>query len=296
MAFLMVIKWSFRLIRAMYKRLFFSSVLLCCLLPLAYGQKLILQGSFAIPRAVAATQDVQGNIYLATQQGQVLQYNSKGKPLGTFRPDELLSINSIQALPGLQLLVFDRSNQQIHWIDRFLTHAGNYRLDQEGNAGFIDAVTQAEGNGLWLVDGSQQRLLKRQFPQGDQVQSVALNLATRSAEKLKISYLQEYKGKLYLYSPAAGFLVFDTMGNYEQSLELPGLKNLWMYDGSFYFMDKNLLCSIDLQTNALTKIPVLETNVEHILVKERNIWLLTPDTAYHYLMMAASTEAVPIKN
>lgn len=280
----------------MIKSLFFCSLLLCCLLPPAYGQKLLLQHSFAIPRAIAATQDVQGNIYLATQQGQVLQYSSKGKPLGTFRPDELLAISSLQALPGLQLLVFDRSNQQIHWIDRFLTHAGNYRLDQEGNAGFIDAVTQAEGNGLWLVDGSQQRLLKRQFPQGDLVQSVPLNLAARSADNLKISHAQEYKGKLYLYSPAAGFLVFDTMGNYEQTLELPGLKNLWMYDGSFYFMDKNLLCSIDLQTNALTKIPVLEANVAHVLVKDRQLWLLTQDTAYHYLMMAASTEAAPVKN
>lgn len=285
MAYSMATRWNYRLLKAMwFKQLLFSSLLLCASLPMAYGQKLFLQGSFAIPRAIAATQDVQGNIYLATRQGQVLQYSSKGQPLGTFRPDELLSIHSLLALPGLQLLVFDKSNQRIHWIDRFLTHSGSYALGQDGKAGFIDAVAPAEGNGLWLVDGSQQRLLKRQLPQGELVQSIPLNLATRSAEDLKISYLQEYKGKLYLYSPAAGFLVFDTMGNYEQTLALPGLQNLWLHDGRFYFMQQNLLCYLDLQTQAVAKVPVPETKVEHILAKGGQVWLLSSSQANHYLL------------
>ncbi len=271
------------------------SLLFCCSLLVVHGQNLFLQGTFAVPRAIATAQDVQGNLYLATQQGQVHQFSTKGQKMGTFSPDELLSISSIQALPGLQLLVFDRTTQQIHWIDRFLTQTGSYALERDGKTGLIDAVAPAEGNGLWLVDGSQQRLLKRQFPEGDLIQSVPLNLATRSKENLRVSYLNEYKGKLYLYSPGSGFWIFDTMGNFEQTLELPDIKNLWLHEGRFYYMDKNLLCFMDLQTRAITKIPVLETRVEHVLVKGGHVWLLTADTAYHYVFMPAS-ESTPVKN
>ena len=70
------------------------STLFCLSLQFAWGQTLMLRGTFDVPKAVSVAQDVQGNMYLATQQGQVHQYNIKGLKTGTFSPDELLGISS----------------------------------------------------------------------------------------------------------------------------------------------------------------------------------------------------------
>ncbi|AHM60445.1 hypothetical protein D770_10940 [Flammeovirgaceae bacterium 311] len=250
------------------------------------AQTLLFKGSFAAPKAIATAQDVQGNLYLANQQGQVLQYSPKGQKLATFSPDEMLSISSLQALPGLQLLLFDRANQQLLWVDRLLTQAGSYRLSTNNNTGFIDAVAAAEGNGIWLLDGSQQRLLKQQFPGGEVAVSIPLNLVSgANAKQMKFNYLREYKGKIYLYSPTAGFLVFDAMGNYELTHDLPGLHSLSLDEDRFYFLQRNQLGYLDLKTHEVVRISLVEATPEHLLVKGRDIWIFSKGEVYHYLMM-----------
>lgn len=269
--------------------------LLCLSLQPVWGQTLLMRGSFDVPKAVAVGQDVQGNLYLATQQGQVQQFSPNGQKGGTFSPDELLYISSLQVLPGMQLLLFDKTSQQLHWVDRQLTLTGSYALSSDRKSGFIDAVAAAESNGLWMVDGSQQRLIKRQFPGGELVLSVPLNLVTK-ADNIKITYLREYKGKLYLYSPGTGLLVFDTLGNYEQTLQLPTLDALWLEEGRFYFSQKHVLGYLDLQTHALVRIPILDTNIEHLLVKDKNIWMLAQGKAVHYWLIPPSGANAPAKN
>lgn len=267
----------------MHKKMMLVVLFSICLLP-ATAQRLLLQESFPIPSPTAVAQDVQGNLYLATQQGQILQYNPAGKKLGSFNPDELLYISSLQALPGLQLLAFDRTNQQLHWIDRFNTLAGSYAIGSDKNTGFADVVAAAEGNSLWLFDGGQMRLIKKQLPGGETTLSVPLNLVLKE-ENLKFTYLREHKGKLYLYSPTAGLLEFDAMGNYQQTHLITGLDGLWLEENRFYFLQKNVLGYLDLQTKAVVKIPILEGKATHIMVKGGKIWLLEPGQAYHYLLM-----------
>ncbi|WP_040396959.1 hypothetical protein [Cesiribacter andamanensis] len=266
------------------------AALLCSLLPLtATAQKLLLKESFAIPTAVAATQDVQGALYLATQQGQVHQLDGSGKKLGQFSPDDMLYINSLQALPGLHLLLFDRTNQQLLWLDRFMTLKRSYSLAGDNRSGLsspglIDAVAPAEGNALWLVDGSQQRLLKQQLPEGEVLLSVPLNLVS-TAQKLAISYMREHKGKLYLYSSGSGMLVFDIQGNYEQTLKMPEARDLWLEGGRFYFTRPGYLGFLDLDTKEVIQIPVLDKDVRQLLVKGSTIWLLGQGQAVKYLLM-----------
>lgn len=272
----------------MIKRLLLPAFTVLCLAVLpASAQTLLLKQTFAVPRAVAVAQDVQGNLYLATQQGQVLQYSPKGQKLGTYSPDEMLSISSLQALPGLQFLIFDKANQQLHWLDRFLTQAGSYRLGTDGKSGFVDAVATAEGNGLWLIDGSQQRLIKQQFPGGEQLVSIPLNLVAKT-DQMKFNYLREYKGKIYLYSPTAGFLVFDALGNYQLTHDLPGLQSLWLDEGRFYFLQKNMLGFLDLQTNEVIRLPILEAKADHLLVKGNQLWIFQGGEAFNYLLMPPS--------
>lgn len=288
MAFLTVTHWNSKHLNQNSKLLFFF--LFLCFPFAAAAQKLLLQESFAVPNAMAAAQDVQGNLYLANPQGQVQQFGPSGKKLAAFHPDELLYINSMQALPGMQLLLFDRTSQQLHWLDRFLTKKGSYALNSDNSAGFIGAVAAAEGNSLWMVDESQQRLLKKQLPDGNLLLSVPLNLVAANAP-LNVTYLREYKGKLYLYSPDTGILVFDTLGNYEKTLKVPIVSDLWLEGSRFYFITKGHLCYLDLQTNELVLIPVLDTQVNKVLVKDNIVWLLSPQEANRYLLMPATAPA-----
>ncbi|WP_224996817.1 hypothetical protein [Cesiribacter sp. SM1] len=266
------------------------ALMVCVAVLPAPAQTLLFKGNFAVPKAVATAQDVQGNLYLATPQGQVIQYNGKGQKGVSFSPDEMLSISSLEALPGLQLLLFDRTNQQLLWVDRFLTQSGSYRLSADNNAGFIDAVAAAEGNGIWLVDGSRQRLLKQQFPGGELAVSIPLNLVAGSSQ-MKFNYLREHKGKIYLYSPTTGFLVFDAMGNYELTHDLPGLHSLSLDEDRFYFLQRNQLGYLDLKTHEVVRIPLVEASPEHLLVKGRDIWVFNKGEVYHYLMMPPAAAA-----
>jgi hypothetical protein len=290
-----VIKWSLKPLRKTSAKFIFAGLLLsACLASPAAAQTLLHKETFSIPTPVAATLDVQGNLYLATGQGQVHQLNASGKKGGLFSPDDLLYINSLQAIPGLQLLLFDRTNQQLYWLDRFLTLKGNYSLQADGRQGhtrpghsrpgLIDAVSPAEGNGLWLVDGNQQRLLKLQLPEGEVLLSVPLNLVS-TAEKVAISYIREHKGKLYLYSKGSGMLVFDAMGNYEQTLKMPAVDDLQLEGGRFSFPRRGYLGYLDLDTKELIQIPVLDKGVRHILVKGSSIWLLGSGEANRYVLM-----------
>lgn len=263
------------------------------LLP-GYAQKLLHQQSFPIPAASALAQDVQGNLYVATQQGQIVQFDLRGNKLKSFNPDEMLNISSLQALPGLQLLAFDKNNQHLFWIDRFQTLSGSYALTNDKDAGFADAVAAAEGNSLWLINGGQMRLLKKQLPAGELLLSVPLNLVSKSAN-LQFTYLREHKGKLYLYSPTAGLLVFDALGNYEQTHHLPELESLWLDENRFYFLQKNVVGFLDLQTHAITRMPIIEAKATHVLAKGNQLWILEPGQAHRYTLLPA-TENTPVQD
>lgn len=285
MANLMANTWHLKPLKKLADLILAGLLLSCTLAAPALGQTLLLRENFAIPAAVAAAQDVQGNLYLATSQGQVHQLDPSGKKLALFSPDEMLYPNSLQVLPGLQLMLFDRNSQQLYWLDRFMTVKGRHALNEGNQPGFVDAVAQAEGNGLWLVDGSQQRLIRQQLPGGEIQLSVPLNLVAKTGDKLAIRYLREHKGKLYLYSPSSGMLVFDNMGNYEQTLKMPAVQDLWLEGNRFYFIMKGYLGYLDLETKEVVQIPILDKDIRQILVKGSNIWLLGQEQAVRYVLM-----------
>lgn len=185
------------------------------------AQELKYLRSFAIEEPQATSADTQGNIFIASADGEIKKYSAEGKLLNTYSPQSASHFTALQARSTMQIMAFDENNQQLLSLDRFLNLVSSTALP-EHETGFVSALTWTAGNTVWLADANARQL--RQWRTDTRQFTLSLNLNQYiSAAALEIKELREYQHKLYLLSTEHVY-VFDQLGNYERQFAIPPIK------------------------------------------------------------------------
>lgn len=226
----------------------------CLPIPI-FAQNLILVDSFALPKAELAAADKYGNFYIADPQGNLHQYDSTGKFLVNFSPEKVGSISLLEARQSVRVFVFYRDFQQIIWLDRFLKKIESYDLENM-DLGFVRLVAPSPDNRLWILSDSDFSLLKYDPRTRQTLFKIPLQWALPPAD-YDFIYLTEYQNLLFLQDRNGKLLVFDNLGNYRQTFELP-TETTWIsfWKNGFYYLEKNRLKSTDFYTSQ-TEIQLL---------------------------------------
>jgi hypothetical protein len=204
--------------------------------------------TFPVEAPTAITADINGNLYLATKEGEVKSYSPEGVLLQTYSPQSASYFNSLEARSAMQLWAFDENRQQLLVLDRFLNQVSSQQLPPEV-FGYASAAAPSAGNSLWVVDISDMQLKQWRTDTRQLISSFRLNLLKQPPTAVKA--LREYQHKLYLFSPERLY-IFNRLSAYEQTLPLAE----WL---SFAFAENDLLL---LTTNKLLRISLYSGKTE----------------------------------
>lgn len=174
-------------------------------------QKLVLKGTDHISLSR------QGNVFAATEKGDVLMLDSMGNQLQHFSPRLTARIHLLEAWNGLRIFAFNRDFQNYFILDRFLLSDGPASLNRE--QGYARLMAPSQDGNLWLLDEASFELQKINLSNGQLLFSTPLNLILQG-KSYDFSFMREYQNQLYLADKLGPALMFDLNGSFNKKLPL----------------------------------------------------------------------------
>ena len=236
------------------------------------GQELTQIASVALKhKAVQVSIDRQGQVYIASDNGDVDRYDAKGELAYHFSPDTKGNVSLIEAWQGLRTFVFYRDFQQYLFLDRFLTSPNRLNLDNDFSR-YYQLATIAGDNNLWLVDQQELSLKKLDIDLYEFLIETPFNL-NLDPDDFELSYIREYQNLVFISDKTSGVLVFDNLGNYLETLPLTGLNYFSFSGNELLGLDaEGQLRLIDIYTKKEREISLPDLSYQFILMENRRLY------------------------
>lgn len=175
--------------------------------------------------------DEFGNLYIVTQENDVLKYNAKLDSVGRFNNNRLGKIATIDVSNPFTPILFFQESGFIVQLDRFLDVLNVIKLSDYGLTN-ITQICRSNDNMIWIFDEWNFKLKKIDFQKNILQESSDLRIALSSIQK--IQKIIDANGQLYVYDALYGWYVFDYYFGFSTSVKMPNLKNCWLYDEVFW--------------------------------------------------------------
>lgn len=180
-----------------------------------------LSDSLQVGTVTAFSENFRGDVYLGLQTGDVMRFRADGAQDLVYNTYPPASVSAINALTGLQTMVYYEDLQQFLLLDRFLQPVGE-RITLNQADGYISALCPAADGLYWQVNQSRYSLQKVDLQLNKLVQERFLWSVAEDTLDLSNALIQEYSGRLFLAPAAGGIYQFDLTGSYLGKTETPG--------------------------------------------------------------------------
>ena len=235
-----------------------------------FGQEQMIIGLKGITDAEF---DRFGNLYLSTEQGTIVKYDSSCNKVHSWSSAKVLPVTSIDAGHNFRIFGFYKNGQSCLLLDR------NFRLLNETDisrwAGNGTATAYGSDHSIWLYDESEFTLKKIDPFLNQIILSVRLPLITRS-DKLSVIQIEEYQNRIYVNNMEDGLYVFDILGNLLQQPDIVTRLSFKFYRDELFFIDKDMVKSLHLYSHEVkNQYLISETeDIITVLAKENRIFLV----------------------
>ncbi len=227
-----------------------------------------------IPPHTQISQDRKGQLYLSNQSATVYRLDSAGTPDLIYAPERVAEVSNLEAQSGLRIFLFYREQQSYTFLDRFLTFKSQHYLPQD-EIGFAQALTLSADNNLWIFDNSRFSL-KKYNPQANFVLiDTPLDLIL-DFKNYAITQMREYQNRLYMLNDKKEILVFDNLGNFQESLVTKGWRFFGFHKENIFGITEGKLNLIDLYKDQESRSFALPEGIdwEYILPsKDEKQWI-----------------------
>lgn len=197
---------------------------------------------------LAVSRDALGNLYIASEEGQLLKLSSSLEVLGTSGEAGPGRISSIDAQQVLKVFVFYRYKQQYRFFNRFLNPIQPPQNVETGLNALYGLAAMSSDQMIWLIHADRLRLQKYN-PILQQI-VVDTDLRYYLTGDLQLKKLIEHNNRLYLHQKDE-ILVFDAMGNFMRKLA-PEIESAFSLDHHrLYYMQEGTLVSFNLDNNEI---------------------------------------------
>lgn len=195
--------------------------------------------------------DRNGNIYLATFDGDIIKYDPALKTMQVFSPPSPNTTNILEAWQGLRIFSFHQELQIYRLINRNLSLHEDYSFPPD-LIGFAEVATPTFDNNLWVIDQTDFSLKKLNIIQTRAASVTPLNLIL-NPDEYEILHFKEYQNRLFMSTRQMGILIFDNLGNFMKKYPFSGIEYFNFFGDEIYFIHENQLMTINLydeSTNA----------------------------------------------
>lgn len=196
-------------------------------------------------QAKAITTDVLDNLYITTEQNQVIKYNAQGQQMAIYNISAFGNISSLDASDPLKIIVQYAPFQKVVILDNTLSEIGRYSFTAFQPARIRLAVTARSG-GFWCYDETQTRVLKisNSF---DNILTTGTNLVIDLNYVPKPVSLVEFRNELYLNDTSQGIIVTDIYGTYYKTLPFKQVKSFGFANNQLWYYQNEKLHLYDTQ-------------------------------------------------
>jgi len=215
------------------------------------------------------TTDALQQIYLATEEGQILKLDKDGTLLFEYNNDRLGNIGTIDATNPFTILVYYPDLASIILLDRTLSPIKEINL--------LDlaifeppVVAMANDNTIWLYDPINYQLKKINKAGKILFQSRRLNQLIQTP--IQATFLLERNNQLLLNDPVHGIFVFDGFGQLKQQLPITGVTQFQVFNNQLIYFKEGVLkqFSLDVLKEENVAVPFDMEKIAMILpMKER---------------------------
>lgn len=198
--------------------------------------------------------DQSGNIFLVSNKGVVVKYNSDGDSLLSYSPKKNAEVSLIEAGNGLKLFLFYKDFQEYLFLDQYLT-ASPFLSFYPDIIGYAETASVSTDNNLWVIDGSDFSLKKYNIESNILEVDSPLEIIL-DQDDYRVEYIREYHNLLFLYDSNKGIFLFDNFGTLQKKYPLPGLDFLNFYEDHLYFMRDGFLTFMNIYNGSSYGIPL----------------------------------------
>lgn len=205
----------------------------------AFAQTWTLQSEVRLEGLDKMSFDRRGQLYLSDQKGNIYQYSPLGLEKLNYSPPRQGKLSILEAWNTQRIFAFYQEFQNYRLFDRFLVPTPDQRMSIPP-AGFINVATLSADQQIWLVD-DRDFSLKKYNPKTNEFSIITpLNLMA-DLENYQFTFLREYQNRLFLVDKNSGILIFDNLGNYEQTIEAGGIDWIAFEKDEIQYLTANTL-------------------------------------------------------
>lgn len=225
------------------------------------------------------SEDLQGNVYLATIDDQVLKVNSTGEIVSAFSQPNLGPYTSIAAQNNLNPFLFIRDNQQVLFLDRFLANPVVYDLSQ-WTSGFVALATPSVDRQLWLVENFPLKITKIDRFSGNVLHEIVIQIGFELENLVHFSAQQM---SLLLVDEVTGIYLFDLFGNLLYHEEIAGVNSAQIVGDQLTYYTTGKLHSTNLNSDQRSSLDLPENCSDARIIGDR--FLLQSDDQLIWLRL-----------
>ena len=199
------------------------------------AQQLLTEKEYKLPAKVnKITINAQGVWFVADSKNQIWAFDSLGQQIALYSPERLLTITQLIAKPGRQVEIFDKNNQSLTRLDRFLVERQVSMLADWFPNRYIEAIALADDNQWWMIDPGAMELIKVDAETGEILTKVSL-YDIKTDKPLAVNQFWMAGNSLWLISNTE-LLQFDRLGNYIQNYKLPAASRYFTSQNRIFFI------------------------------------------------------------
>ncbi len=237
------------------------------LLPLlVVGQKKIKSVTVS-DEIIFATVDRPGDLYIMTKSGQIQKFDKDGKLLSVYKNDPAPTL--FDPRDGARLFAYYHNDQHYSFLNPAFDVTRSHTVDPSIAIDPLLVCVSGDYN-FWILDGSDISLKRVNGSTGVIDVDIKIdNVATAAA----FIYMREYQGFLFLSHKEKGLLVFNSLGKWLKTIELPAQANFNFLGEELYYPDKDVIKFFNLFTAEKRDIPMKQSGRFVLLTDERQYFI-----------------------
>ena len=206
-----------------------------------------------IPNTELVLLDRFRNIYVATNEPRLLQYDSKGTKMAEYTEVRYGSFTVIDINNPLSILVYYADFGIVQILDRNLTLQSEFNLRTFGYL-TNTAIGLGADNNIWFYNMETFRLIKiDSFGKIIRKSNELTGLVGKSAFTGQI---WEQDNFLLMRAPDFGWMLFDDFGSYIQTLPLPDEEIQYFTNSRIYYRQEDYIDVLDLNNMRVKSYPI----------------------------------------
>lgn len=227
-----------------------------------------------------AVYDQQGNLYLSTQEGSIVKYDSSFHELISYAAEKVTPITNIDVSNRFKIFGFYKNDQSYVLLDQSLRKLNESTFDPRiiGNG---EAACFASNEMIWIFDELDFSLKKLNPSLNQIVINIRLPLVL-GTDNYAIIQLEEHQNRLYINNSEDGIYVFDGFGNFLKKLNISTNHLFKIFREKLYYIDHSTVKAIHIYTHEIEIIPGIKDidGLLTLLVNDHQLLLVYPDYVY----------------